>query len=111
MAADPDVDDATRADQPADEAHRRAEADSGLLHSKQLVRHLPFAPGAPLPQIVDRAKREHPYEVPSVVAVPKRRQPSRNPSPADREPSGPILTGASRLLAPGMNRQDSALQG
>ena len=23
-----------------------------------------------LPQIVDRAKREHPYEVPSVVAVP-----------------------------------------
>jgi hypothetical protein len=29
VAADPDVDDATRADQPADEAHRRAEADSG----------------------------------------------------------------------------------
>jgi periplasmic divalent cation tolerance protein len=23
-----------------------------------------------LPQIVDRAKREHPYEVPSVVAIP-----------------------------------------
>jgi hypothetical protein len=23
-----------------------------------------------LPQIIDRAKREHPYEVPSVVAVP-----------------------------------------
>jgi hypothetical protein len=70
VAADPDVDDATRADQPADEAHRRAEADSGLLHSQQLVRHLPCAPGALLPQIVDRAKREHPYEVSSVVAVP-----------------------------------------
>jgi hypothetical protein len=48
-----------------------------------------------------------------VCPTPSRKRPTNQaetPSPAEREPSGPILTGASKLLAPGMNRQDSALQ-
>jgi periplasmic divalent cation tolerance protein len=42
----------------------------GQVHDKTEGRVALRTPRSLLPRIVDRAKREHPYEVPSVVAVP-----------------------------------------